>query len=70
MTDLATLTRRADAAGFERGSHVTLQAVMAWLDACNLPHIAGALSVASQNATLERFRPDVQQAVTPSSGRS
>lgn len=33
MTDIPTLTRNAHAQGFERGSHVTLQTVMAYLDA-------------------------------------
>lgn len=42
---------------FERGSWVTLQAVMAWLDASDLSVVAEALSKASERNDLERFRP-------------
>lgn len=62
--DIATLTRKANAVGFERGSHVTLQTVMAWLDAHGGGDFAAAISSASHTGDLEAFRPD-NPAATP-----
>ena len=57
MTDIATVTRNAHATGFEAGSLITLQTVMAYLDGCGGSAFAAAISTASQDGTLERFRP-------------
>lgn len=54
--------KKAYAAGFEKGSHMTLQTVMAWLDAHRNSHIAGALEVASNSGQLEYFRPEAVMA--------
>lgn len=55
--------------GFEKGSHVTLQTIMAWLDANRNSHIAGALEVASNKGELEYYRPELvasrNSAITP-----
>jgi len=57
LTDIATVTRNAHATGFEAGSLITLQTVMAYLDGCGGSAFAAAISTASQDGTLERFRP-------------
>jgi len=58
MHDIAEITKRAHDTGFEKGSTITLQTVMAWLDARGNDHIAGALSAASNDGSLGRHRPD------------
>lgn len=58
MTDIATITKRAHDAGFEQGSMLTLQTVMAYLDRCGGSTFAAAISVASGDGTLEHYRPD------------
>lgn len=57
MTDIAQLARSAHATGFEAGSLITLQTVMAYLDGCGGSAFAAAISTASQDGTLEKFRP-------------
>jgi hypothetical protein len=53
------------ATGFERGSHVTLQTVMAWLDAYGLSVWSERLSIASSDGHLEQFRPQPSPAANP-----
>lgn len=66
MTDIAAVTKRAHDTGFEKGSMLTLQTVMAYLDGCGGSAFAAAISAASGDGTLERFRPDrTASAVAP-----
>lgn len=57
--------KKAYADGFEKGSHVTLQTVMAWLDAHGGDNFAAALSAASHDHSLEHFRPDTIREQAP-----
>lgn len=56
---IAALTKRAHDLGFEKGSHLTLQTVMTYLDAIGRTDVADLISEASVAGELERYRPDL-----------
>lgn len=62
MRDIAEITKRSHDTGFEQGSTVTLQTVMAWLDAHGGGAFADGISSASNDGSLELFRPGVAAA--------
>jgi len=57
MTNIAEITKRAHDTGFEKGSTVTLQTIMAWLDANGGQIFAAGISTASINGSLDHYRP-------------
>lgn len=59
MTDIATLTRNAHATGFEQGSLITLQTILNYLDNIGGSAFAQNIVDASNDGTLNSYRPDM-----------